>query len=200
MGVTLFYNADCPNCARQAKRTARLDWLSRVRISTDDSPIGPVPRGEIVVADDESQRVFTGFYATRARLRLWAGRRPPQGLLNPALVLNPAGASRPRLGCLVALVTESGVVVLKPVAHRVRVESDENPKRKHHWDKDHAGFVEVGPNRVGKCPATMNPSDAQALLDDAIPYCHPRWSRPYPQRLYECEEPVFLARGTGQHD
>ena len=66
MGVTLFYNADCPDCARQAKRTARLDWLRRVRISTDDSPIGTVPRGEIVVVDDASQRVFTGMYATRA--------------------------------------------------------------------------------------------------------------------------------------
>ncbi len=33
-------------------------------------------------------------------------------------------------------------------------EPDENPKRKHHWNKDYAGFVEVGPNRVGKCPAT----------------------------------------------
>ena len=66
MGVTLFYNADCPDCARQAKRTAWLDWLSRVRISADGSPIGPVPRGEIVVTDNESQRVFTGVYATRA--------------------------------------------------------------------------------------------------------------------------------------
>ena len=66
MGVTLFYNADCPACALQAERTARLDWLSRVRISADDSPIGPVPRGEIVVADDETERVFTGVYATRA--------------------------------------------------------------------------------------------------------------------------------------
>ena len=66
MGVTLFYNADCSACARQAKRTARVDWLSRVRISTDDSPIGPVPRGEIVVADNEFERIFTGVYATRA--------------------------------------------------------------------------------------------------------------------------------------
>ena len=65
MGVTLFYNAECADCARQAKRTARLDWLRRVRISTDDSPIGPVPRGEIVVVDD-TQKVFTGVYATRA--------------------------------------------------------------------------------------------------------------------------------------
>ena len=54
-----------------------------------------------------------------------------------------------------------------------RHESDENPKRKHHWDEDHAGFVEVGPNHVGKCPATMSPSDAQALLAGAIPYFPP---------------------------
>ena len=66
MGVTLFYNADCPDCASPAKRAAWLDWLSRVRISADDSPIGPGPRGEIVVADNEFERVFTGVYATRA--------------------------------------------------------------------------------------------------------------------------------------
>ena len=66
MGVTLFYNADCPDCARQAERTTRLDWLRRVRVSTDDSPIGRVPRGEIVVVDDDTGRVFTGVYATRA--------------------------------------------------------------------------------------------------------------------------------------
>ena len=65
MAVTLFYNAECPDCARQARRTASLDWLRRVRVSTDDSPIGPVPRGEIVVMDDGG-RVFTGVYATRA--------------------------------------------------------------------------------------------------------------------------------------
>ena len=60
----------------------------------------------------------------------------------------------------------------------------------HHWDEDHAGFMEVVPNRVGKCPATMSPSDAQALLADAIPYFPPRWSRPYPQRLYAVSEGV----------
>ena len=63
-------------------------------------------------------------------------------------------------------------------------QSDEIPKRKHHWNKDHAGFVEVGHVPVGKCPSTMDASNAQALLDDAIPYFPPRWSRPYPPRLY----------------
>ena len=65
MGVTLYHNATCPDCARQAARTTRLDWLGRVRICTEDSPIGTVPPGEIVVVDD-SAKVFTGIYATRA--------------------------------------------------------------------------------------------------------------------------------------
>lgn len=65
MGVTLYYNATCSDCAQQAARTMRLDWLGWVRTSTEDSPIGTVPRGEIVVVDD-SAKVFTGVYATRA--------------------------------------------------------------------------------------------------------------------------------------
>ena len=69
-------------------------------------------------------------------------------------------------------------------------EADEDPKRKHHWDKDHAGFIKVGPSRVGTCPAKMNMSDAQALLNDAIPYFPPRWSRPYPKRLYAVSDGV----------
>lgn len=63
-------------------------------------------------------------------------------------------------------------------------EPDENPKRKHHWDLDPAGFVKDGPNRVGKCPAGMSLSDAQVLISDAIPYYPPRWHRSYPHRLY----------------
>ena len=63
-------------------------------------------------------------------------------------------------------------------------EPDEYPKRKHHWDRSHAGFIRRGPNRVGKCPADMSLLDAQALINDAVPYRSPRWHRPYPQRLY----------------
>ena len=66
MGVTLYYNAACGDCRRQSKRASKLDWLRRVRISTDPSPIGQVPRGEIVVVDEESKKVYTGIYATRA--------------------------------------------------------------------------------------------------------------------------------------
>ena len=65
MGITLYYNADCSDCARQASRTRKLDWLSRIELSTLDSPIGSVPRGEIVVVDRSNGKVFTGIYATR---------------------------------------------------------------------------------------------------------------------------------------
>ncbi len=65
MRITLHYNSGCPDCERQAKRTARLDWLRRVELSTDRSPLGEVPVGEIVVVDKRRSRVFTGMFATR---------------------------------------------------------------------------------------------------------------------------------------
>ncbi len=65
MGILLFYNADCPRCARQAARTCRMDWLNRVEARTDESPLGEVPVGEIVVVDKANKRIFTGAFATR---------------------------------------------------------------------------------------------------------------------------------------
>ena len=66
MSVTLYYNPDCGDCECKANRTTKLDWFGRVRISTNESPIGRVPRGEIVVVEEATQRVLTGIYATRA--------------------------------------------------------------------------------------------------------------------------------------
>ena len=63
--ISLYYNPKCPECARQAARTARLDWLGRVELRTDESPLGAVPVGEIVVVEKGSGRAFTGIYATR---------------------------------------------------------------------------------------------------------------------------------------
>ena len=65
MTVALFYNPRCPDCVRQAALTARMDWLNRVELRTDDSPLGEVPVGEIVVVDKQRSKVFTGVYATR---------------------------------------------------------------------------------------------------------------------------------------
>ena len=53
------YNASCPGCVRQASRTARLDWLGCVDLSTEPSPLGEVPVGEIVVVDRWRKRLFT---------------------------------------------------------------------------------------------------------------------------------------------
>ena len=65
MIITLHYNPTCDKCTRKARQTAKLDWLNRVRISTEVSPIGEVARGVIVVVEEETQRVYTGVYATR---------------------------------------------------------------------------------------------------------------------------------------
>ncbi len=63
--ITLHYNRHCSACARQAKRTAQMDWFSRVECSIHESPLGAVPIGEIVVVDKQTNQVFTGIYATR---------------------------------------------------------------------------------------------------------------------------------------
>jgi len=63
--ITLHYNASCPDCARQASRTTRLDWFGRVALSTEPSPLGEVPVGEIVVVDRRQKRLSTGVFATR---------------------------------------------------------------------------------------------------------------------------------------
>ena len=65
MTVALFYNSRCPDCVRQAALTARMDWLGRIELRTDDSPLGKVPVGEIVVVNEQRSKVFTGVYATR---------------------------------------------------------------------------------------------------------------------------------------
>ena len=65
MGIRLYYNENCSECVRQAVRTSRIDWLSRVELRTDESPLGVVPMGEIVVAEMKNNRIFIGIFATR---------------------------------------------------------------------------------------------------------------------------------------
>jgi len=63
--IILYYNRNCPDCVRQAKQTTQADWLGRIELSTQESPLGEVPVGEILVIDKQSNKVFTGIYATR---------------------------------------------------------------------------------------------------------------------------------------
>ena len=65
MKITLYYNPSCPKCARQAKRTAQMDWLNRVELLAEDSPLGPVPKGEIIVVEKKTREMFSGVYATQ---------------------------------------------------------------------------------------------------------------------------------------
>ncbi len=65
MGIRLYFNGDCPDCVRQAAWANRLDWLNRVDLRTEESLLGKVPIGEIVVVDEGKKRVFSGVYAIR---------------------------------------------------------------------------------------------------------------------------------------
>ncbi len=97
MGIRLYFNADCPGCARQAARTSRMDWLSRVELRTDVSPLGVVPKGEIVVVERKNGRIFTGAYATR-KVCLQVPLLFPYGLVlfvPPFLKI----AGRKKMGC-----------------------------------------------------------------------------------------------------
>ena len=65
MRLSLHDSPGCPDCVRQAKRTAQLDWLRAIELRAERSPLGEVPVREIVVGDKQGRRVFTGIYATR---------------------------------------------------------------------------------------------------------------------------------------
>ena len=69
MGVTLFYNADCPDCARQAKRhiaaevpNTALQQVFIVIVAT----FGPL--AAVLVAWRRSLRLGAGLFAAQARL------------------------------------------------------------------------------------------------------------------------------------
>lgn len=63
--LILYYNGNCGDCRRKARLTTRLDWFGQVDPSTNLSPVGEVPVGQIVVVDKRRSRVFTGIHATR---------------------------------------------------------------------------------------------------------------------------------------
>ena len=70
-------------------------------------------------------------------------------------------------------------------------EPDEKPKRKHGWNRDEAGFIEVHGVPVGKCPQGMNLSDAKELLNDGIPFPANTGPGHPPRRIYVVQEGVL---------
>lgn len=64
-------------------------------------------------------------------------------------------------------------------------EPDEQPKKKHHWTRSFAGFLEVDGEKVGKCPSTIDAPMAEKLLNtQSLAYHNPRAPGPLPDRLY----------------
>lgn len=61
---TLFYNKECSDCEQHAQFTSKLDWLNRVKMSTDIPPTGELEKGEIVVISEQG-KVYTHGYAQR---------------------------------------------------------------------------------------------------------------------------------------
>jgi hypothetical protein len=79
--------------------------------------------------------------------------------------------------------------------HKWLYEADEDPKRKHHWRQNRAGFVTVGATFIAKCPNNMSIESAQKLLDTGIEWSPKMWSESYPQRIY-CVSDGVLYRAT----
>jgi len=65
-----------------------------------------------------------------------------------------------------------------------RYEPEQNPKRKHAWNRNVAGFAEFRGLRVGKCPNDVSLEEAEALLNFGIPWSPPGWENAWPNRIY----------------
>lgn len=63
-------------------------------------------------------------------------------------------------------------------------ETDQEPKRKHHWTNDYAGWVEIKGLIVSKCPSGMSHQEAEEMLNMGIPWNPKGWIEEYPQRIY----------------
>jgi len=126
-----------------------------------------------------------------------------------AVVLEPASPERcrrpnfvdPRYPISIAqspYLDKRGLARRMPVMDALRMwlyEPDENPKKKHHWKEDRAGFEIVGHVFIGKCPRTMSIELAETLLNSGIAWSPRGWRDDYPQRIYSVWEGV-LYRAT----
>lgn len=67
---------------------------------------------------------------------------------------------------------------------------DENPKRKHHWSNNFAGFRKFGNTLIGKCPNNLSMHECEAMLNSGIPWTPDRWTKKYPKRIYNIHHGV----------
>jgi hypothetical protein len=80
------------------------------------------------------------------------------------------------------------------MAAKLRLTYDDSPPhaRKHRWNHGDAGFVRDEDNGawVGKCSTRIDPSTAQNLLDDGIPWSPRRSRSPFPERVFNVFEGI----------
>ena len=84
---------------------------------------------------------------------------------------------------------------LAPMIEQWRYEPEE-PKWKHAWEHDRAGFQTVHGVPVGKCPNSVSNAEAERWLAEAWPWSPSNWPRSYPQRMYYVHESGVLYRAT----
>lgn len=63
--ITIYRHEDCAKCRRMARAHRLLDWLGRVRTSTDTPKTGPLRLGEIAVEEIATGETFKGVDAVR---------------------------------------------------------------------------------------------------------------------------------------
>jgi len=77
-----------------------------------------------------------------------------------------------------------------------KYEPDEKPKKKHAWDRPHAGVVEhPRGTKIAKCPSNIATDLAEKVLNTGVPVSFKSWRDAHPQRIYAVHEGV-LYRAT----
>lgn len=69
-------------------------------------------------------------------------------------------------------------------------EAEQNPKRKHAWSKDIAGFEEFRGLLAGKCPNNITKQEAEALINDGIAWSPPGWDERWPRKIFVVRQGV----------
>lgn len=87
------------------------------------------------------------------------------------------------------------VLPVAPGAYAYR--PDETPPEKHKWGEDEAGFVRVPGFKgiVSKCPSSIDPTRAQALLDTGLGEHPARWPKSYPTSVWNVDDDGVVYRG-----
>lgn len=70
-------------------------------------------------------------------------------------------------------------------------------RRKHCWNRDEASFCPSPKGPVGKCPNSIRDAEAQALLDNGIPFYEDEEDK-HPSHIYSVREGVIYEAAPTQ--